>query len=114
MTPVPYARVPSAQPTPVQPIAPAKVEDGQNRARINVKLPSNAKLWVDNVNCPLISNERSFNTPALVPGRQYFYTMRMDVEKDGNVVSENRRVFVEAGAQVNVDFNAPATFTAQR
>jgi uncharacterized protein (TIGR03000 family) len=83
-------------------------------ARITVKLPSNAKLWVDDVNCPLTSSERSFNTPPLAPGRQYFYTIRMEVERDGQTVSEDRRVFVAAGRQVNVDFNTPATVTAQR
>jgi hypothetical protein len=30
------------------------------------------------------------------------------------LVSENRRVYVAAGQQVNVDFNEPAAVTAQR
>jgi uncharacterized protein (TIGR03000 family) len=83
-------------------------------ARIIVKLPSNAKLWVDEVNCPLTSSERSFKTPALVPGQQYFYTLRMEVEQGGETTSENRRVYIAAGQQVTVDFNEPATVTAQR
>ena len=36
------------------------------------------------------------------------------VEKDGDVVTENRRVFVAAGQRIDVDFNAPAAVTAQR
>ena len=83
-------------------------------ARLTVSLPSNARLWVDNVKCPLTSAQRSFNTPALNPGQQYYYTLRMEVDRDGQMVSENRRVFVAAGRLVNVDFNAPATVTAQR
>ena len=63
---------------------------------------------------PLTSDERSFKTPALTPGQQDYYTLRMEVEKDGQVVAENRRVFIAAGQQVDVDFNAPATVTAQR
>ena len=91
-----------------------QADDAKPRAaRITVKLPMDARLWVDNVNCPLTSDERSFKTPALTPGQQYYYTLRMEVEKDGRVVSENRRVFVAAGQQVNVDFNT-ATVTAQR
>jgi uncharacterized protein (TIGR03000 family) len=89
-------------------------EDRTQTARITVKLPSSARLWVDDVHCPLTSNERSFNTPALTPGQQYFYVFRMEVEQDGQLVTENRRVFIAAGQHVNVDFNAPETLTAQR
>ena len=69
---------------------------------------------VDNVYCPLTSNERSFKTPAPQQGQQYYYTLRVEVEKDGRMETENRRVDIAAGQQVNVDFNSPATVTAQR
>ena len=32
----------------------------------------------------------------------------------GRMVSEDRRIFIAAGQHVNVDFNVPATVTAQR
>jgi uncharacterized protein (TIGR03000 family) len=113
---VPYASIPSYS-APV--IANANLRaDGYDAkpqaARITVSLPSNARLWVDNVKCPLVSGQRSFKTPALNPGTEYFYTLRMEADRDGQTVSENRRVFVAAGRSVNVDFNAPATVTAQR
>jgi uncharacterized protein (TIGR03000 family) len=110
--PAPPAAAPAA---PANKTPQTQVEDGNAQtARITVKLPSTARLWVDNVNCPITSSERSFNTPALAPGQQYYYTLRMEVEKDGQTVAENRRVFVAAGQRVSVDFNAPATVTAQR
>ena len=113
----PAEKVPAA-PAPAPPAPKAETNSGSNQgnqpARITVSLPGNARLWVDNVYCPLTSNERSFSTPALQPGQQYFYTMRMEVEKDGRVETENRRVNVAAGVRINVDFNAPATVTAQR
>jgi uncharacterized protein (TIGR03000 family) len=90
------------------------VEDRTQIARITVKLPSSARLWVDDVNCPLTSSERTFNTPTLTPGQQYYYILRMEVEQDGQLVTENRRVFIAAGQHVTVDFNAPQTVTAQR
>ena len=83
-------------------------------ARLTVKVPESAKLWVDDVYCPITSSERSFNTPTLEPGRQYFYTLRLEVEKDGDVVTESRRVFVAAGQRISVDFNSPTTVAAQR
>ena len=85
-------------------------------AVFTVQLPAEAKLWVDDVICPLTSETRSFNTPALQPGTQYFYVFKMEVEKDGKKVLENRRVVLSAGQQVNVNFNAPqaAVQTVQR
>lgn len=83
-------------------------------ASLTVLLPSNAQLWVDNVKCPLISGKRSFKTPALNPGTEYFYTLHMEVDRDGKSVTENRRVFVAAGRSVTIDFNTPATVTARR
>jgi len=110
----PAEKVPAAPAPPPAKTEAGSLDNGANAARITVKLPSNARLWVDNVYCPLTSNERSFNTPVLQPGQRYFYTMRMEVEKDGRTESENRRIYVAAGRQVSVDFNAPAAVTAQR
>lgn len=74
-------------------------------ARLTVQLPADARLWVDGTVCPLTSDMRSFNTPALAPGRQYFYTLRMEVEREGRTLSTSRRVFVAAGQAVSVDLN---------
>jgi uncharacterized protein (TIGR03000 family) len=83
-------------------------------ARVTVNLPANARLWVDQVECPLSSAVRSFDTPLLQPGQTYYYTLRMEVPGSG-APSESRRVLVSAGGQVTVDFNAAAvTATAQR
>ncbi len=109
---VPYASVPNYA-APVAASTKPRAAETQT-ARITVSLPSNARLWVDNVKCPLVSGQRSFNTPALNPGTEYFYTLRMEVDRDGQVVSENRRVFVAAGRSISVDFNTPATVTARR
>ncbi len=77
-------------------------------ARITVQLPTSARLFVDNVECPLTSSSRSFLTPGLERGRRYYYTLRMEVIRDGQVVRDSRRVVVGAGATVQVDFNRPA------
>jgi uncharacterized protein (TIGR03000 family) len=85
-----------------------------NVARITVKLPSDARLWVDQVECPLTSAVRSFNTLPLQPGQRYAYTLRMQVQRDGLTIGESRRVEIAAGRQVEVDFNQALTNTAQR
>ena len=72
-------------------------------AKITVNLPADARLWVDNVECPLTSAVRSFNTPALEPGKSYFYTMKVAVNRNGQPVFHSERVRVAAGRSVTVD-----------
>ena len=84
-----------------------------NTARVTVQLPSEAKLWVDGVYCPLTSNVRSFNTPVLQPGREYTYNIRIQVTQNGQARDETRRVLVSANRQITVDFNNTVS-TVQR
>lgn len=81
-------------------------------AQVTVHLPADARLYIDNTLCPLTSTTRTFRTPALEQGRQYFYTLRVEVNRDGQTVTDNRRVVVAAGRNVEVNFNAVST--AQR
>ena len=67
---------------------------------------------MDNVLCPLASDTRAFNTPRLEPGRQYFYNLRAEVTRDGQTVSQNRRILLSAGQQVEVDFQEMAAVTS--
>jgi uncharacterized protein (TIGR03000 family) len=84
-------------------------------ARVTVNLPADARLWVDQVECPLTSGVRAFNTPALQPGQTYYYTVKMQVDRNGSPVTDSQRVLVSAGEQVTVNFNnLPALATAQR
>src|SRR5207302_2379797 len=39
-------------------------------ARVTVRLPAEARLWVDGVACPLASETRTFATPQLQAGQQ--------------------------------------------
>jgi uncharacterized protein (TIGR03000 family) len=73
-------------------------------AKVTVKLPEDAKLFVDGVACPLVGTVRTFETPKLEPGRQYFYTLKAELVVDGQTVSETRRAVVEAGKPTPVDF----------
>ncbi len=74
-------------------------------SRVTVTLPSDARLWVDNVVCPLTSGERSFDTPALDANHVYAYNFKMEVVRDGRVVSQTQRAMVVPGQAVRVDFN---------
>jgi uncharacterized protein (TIGR03000 family) len=82
-------------------------------AEIVVHLPADAKLYVDNVHCPLTSAKRTFKTPELEPGKKYFYILRAEVVENGQTVSESLRVFLTPGQQVQAEFTkwTPATRT---
>jgi uncharacterized protein (TIGR03000 family) len=73
-------------------------------AHVTVRLPENARLFVDDVAYPEKSVTPKFDTPALQPGRTYFYTFRVEAAADGRTRSDSRRVEVKAGKQVEVDF----------
>jgi uncharacterized protein (TIGR03000 family) len=84
-------------------------------ARVVVKLPADARLFVENDPCPLTSAERSFDTPELQPGVTYSYTIRAEVTRDGQVVKESKRVTVRAGQETVVEFGeSRLTATASR
>jgi len=73
-------------------------------ARVTVRLPADARLFIDGELCPLTSATRSFNTPALQPGREYTYNLRMEVTRNGVRRAQSQRVTFSAGRQVTVDF----------
>jgi uncharacterized protein (TIGR03000 family) len=79
-------------------------------AHITVKVPAAAQLFVNDQPCPLTSDTRSFDTPRLEPGRDYAYTLRAELVRNGQKLSETRQVVFRAGRSVMVDFGdlAPA------
>jgi uncharacterized protein (TIGR03000 family) len=93
----------------------AQAPTGPAPARITVNLPADARLWVDQVECPLTSGVRAFNTPALQPGQTYFYTLRVQSQRNGTPVTDTQRVLLTAGANVTVTFtDSGAVATALR
>jgi uncharacterized protein (TIGR03000 family) len=77
----------------------------EQSARVTVNLPSDARLWVDAVECPLTSSVRSFNTPALNPGQRYAYSLKVEIVRDGRTVSETQRIVLTPGEETRVDFS---------
>jgi uncharacterized protein (TIGR03000 family) len=84
-------------------------------ANVVVRLPADARLYINGVVCPLTSSTRSFDTPELQPGKSYYYTMKAELTRDGQTRSESQRVEVLAGKKVTVEFNKlPAEAAAAR
>jgi len=73
-------------------------------AHLVVKLPEQARLFIDDTACPLTSATRSFDTPDLQPGQVYSYTLRAELTVAGRPVSESKRVTFRAGEETVVEF----------
>jgi uncharacterized protein (TIGR03000 family) len=73
-------------------------------AHITVRLPADARLNVHGVDCPLTSDTREFDTPALTPGKKYSYSLRAEVIREGRPVAQTRRITFRSGERVLVSF----------
>jgi uncharacterized protein (TIGR03000 family) len=108
--PIMAAPVTPTMPEP-EPIAAPKESTAAPAAapgRVIVNLPADAKLFADGRPTRTGSAERQFDTPTLRPGREYRYELRMEVVRDGQVVTTTKPVIVRAGADVRVEFDEPA------
>jgi len=118
-TPVsPYFYLPPAPPKTENkpPVTPKPGTDAAKAApaEIVVSLPADARLSADGQPTNLVTPVRRFFTPALTAGREYVYTFKMDVMRNGREVSEAKRVVVRAGETTRVEFAEPADIVAKR
>jgi len=114
---VPFAVPDPAPPMPtipppggfgLQPAAhqsPALVSNGPTgRATVIVKLPTDARLSVDGRGLSLTGAERKFVSPELPVNQQFVYRFKVEYERDGETLSVTKRVPVQAGGTVTVEF----------
>lgn len=78
-------------------------KDGMG-ANLKFRLPANAKLYVDGRLTTLEGTERAFTTPPLVPGQKFYYDVKAEIMVEGKPVFEEKRVVVEAGADITASF----------
>ena len=75
----------------------AIVQTPSNQATLVVNLPENATLTVDGEATNSTSAQRVFVTPALEDGKQYEYTLKAKVEREGKVEIATAKVTFRAG-----------------
>ena len=74
-------------------------------ARVVVKVPTEAKVYLQDQPMSLSGNVRKFVSPQLSKGREYEYTVRVELAKNGNTLSKTDKVRVKAGQNVEVTVN---------
>lgn len=100
------ASIPLATSAPSIP-APAGLASAKpDRARITVKLPPGATLYVDGKKNERADAVREFNTPPLPQGQEFAYQMKAEVMRNGHPETQTTTVNVRAGELVSVDFTA--------
>jgi len=88
------------------------------RAQLVLDLPADAKLFVDGQLMKSGSGRRVFQTPNLQPGQAYFYDIRVEIVRNGQILSDSQRVILQPGQQAAASFahlerQADATATVQ-
>jgi uncharacterized protein (TIGR03000 family) len=76
-----------------------------NTATVVIRAPAGVRVTVDGQDTGRQAPEATFNTPALQPGQTYSYQFKAEVVRDGQPVSEVKKVLVRAGERSVVDFN---------
>lgn len=113
VTPPPVAAPPAVAPkvAPAIPgFVPPPAVELKPQARVTLRVPEQAQVWVDGVLCPLTGETRSFNTASLEAGHQYFYTVTVEVPSVGR---ESRRVLLTPGQTTEADFRAMVSTPVQ-
>lgn len=91
------------KPIPTKPL----VDSGNgNKASILVKVPAEAKVFIDSYQMKSTSMERLFTSPELEPGKSYYYTIRVVVDRDGKKFEESRRVLIRSGETSRLAFDS--------
>jgi uncharacterized protein (TIGR03000 family) len=118
-----YATGKGSQPTPTivppettKPLLPpvtTKPPVPQDRAKIVVKLPPGATLFVDGRRNERSDAVREFTTPVLSPGKEYAYLMKAEWRRDGRPETQEQRIEFRGGEQLTVDFTTGPNGTAR-
>jgi uncharacterized protein (TIGR03000 family) len=82
-------------------------------ATLTVHLPADAVLTIDGRRTTSTSSERTFVTPTLNPGEEFFYTLKAEVVRDGVTLNVTKRAYVRAGSDADVVLDFSTATVAQ-
>jgi uncharacterized protein (TIGR03000 family) len=74
----------------------------ERSARVNLQVPSGARIWFDTYQTKQTGTARSFETPPMDAGQELAYQIRVQWEQDGKDVTQTRQVTVHAGDVINL------------
>jgi uncharacterized protein (TIGR03000 family) len=88
----------------------------QSPAEIRVNVPADAQVFINDQPTTSTGNEREYVARGLRDGETYQYRLRVEFADDGKQVVEKKRLLVQAGDVVELDFrnNLPANKQSAR
>lgn len=113
----PYGYVPKslrAYPSPWTPprdFGPVVVMESEPVAYLEIQVPAEAEVWIDDTKTQQAGQARTFVTPPLASDKVFTYEIKAKWNEDGKAVEQSQIVMVQAGKRVQVSF--PATPAAQ-
>jgi uncharacterized protein (TIGR03000 family) len=78
--------------------------------RVNLRVPSDAKIWFDGSQTNQTGTMRSFESAPVAAGPEYAYQIRSQWKENGKDVTQTRQIKVHAGDVVNLTLGSPAAF----
>lgn len=86
----------------------------QERGKLVVEVPADAKLFIDDQPMKTTSAVRTFHTPKIDQAQTYYYILRVEIDRDGTTHSESKRVIIRAGEEVRAQFTETSIVSASR
>src|SRR5262249_34337215 len=83
-------------------------------ATIVVSLPANARLLIDDSVTTSTTGTRVFASPALEPGKDFYYTLKGELRVDDRTLTASKPVKVRAGEETRVQLDFPSDSLVQR
>jgi uncharacterized protein (TIGR03000 family) len=77
-------------------------------AYLNVNVPADAKVYLENKLMTLSGTDRRFVTPQLPVGSQHVYTVKVEVERNGQTFTKTTQAGIAAGQEIAVSVKLDA------
>jgi uncharacterized protein (TIGR03000 family) len=97
-----YAAYPSSMGTYSSYYPPTAESSKERSAVVNLRVPSDARIWFDQSQTKQTGTIRSFESPPLEVGSEYAYQIRIQWKRDGKDITETRRVTLHAGDVIHL------------
>lgn len=81
--------------------------------RLELHVPADAKVWVEDAATTQTGSQRRFYSPALTPGKKYVYHLRVQWKDGDQMKDQTRTVLVKPGDRVTLAFGPAEDVASQ-
>jgi uncharacterized protein (TIGR03000 family) len=88
-------------------VSPNVISEVDNRVRIHLQVPANARVTFDGEKTAQTGSSRDFITPPLPSGKEFSYAVRAEWTENGQKMESTRSIMIHAGDRVSLDLSKP-------